>query len=105
MTTEFRRDTDIVGGPSIEDVRQETAAVKAQYMDAQQQRTIDSAVGEATAALEELEARLDAIEARLEHARRDQYLGALKAQLSRPVKAHELDAGHRHYLFGKGGPE
>ena len=100
MTIEMRRDADIVR------MCGEAAAIKKQYTDAQEQRTIDAAVGEVTAALRGVEARVDALEARLEQARRDQYLGALKAQLSQPVKAYQLDdrplrnANTRRYIFG-----
>lgn len=93
MTIEFRRDADVVAVRSIEDVRQETAAVKSQYMDAQQQRTIDAAVGEVMAALQGLAARLDALEARQEKARRDEQLEALRTHLARPVLGGELDSG------------
>jgi hypothetical protein len=86
------------------DVRHDTAVIKKQYMDAQQQRTIDAAVGEVMAALRDLEARLDALEARREKARQDEALEALRARLSRPVKAYELDETasilRRHPLFG-----
>jgi hypothetical protein len=98
MTIEQRRDADIV--------RQcgETAAIKKQYMDAQQQRTIDAAVGKVLDALEAAEARIDAIEARLEQARQDERLGPIRAFLSRPVQAYELDETasicRRYPLFG-----
>jgi len=89
MTIEHRHDADLT---FVKDT------------DEQQQRTIAAAVGKALAAIKSLEARADALEARLEQARQDQYLGALKAQLSRPVLAYELDETasilRRRPLFG-----
>ena len=85
MTTEQRRDADIL--------RQcgETATFKKQYMDAQQQRTIDAAVGKVRDAIKAVEARIDALEARRAKARQDARLGPLRAYFSRPVQAYELD--------------
>ncbi len=98
MTIEQRRDADIV--------RQcgETTAIKKQYMDAQEQRTIDAAVGKVRAAIKSLEARIDALEARQAKARQDARLGPLRAYFSRPVKAYELDETasllRRYPIFG-----
>lgn len=98
MTIEQRRDADIV--------RQcgDATAIKAQYTDAQQQRTIDAEVGKVLDALKAVEARIDAIEARQEKARQDAPLEALKAYIRRPVQAYELDETasilRRHPLFG-----
>ena len=85
MTIEQRRDADII--------RQcgETATFKKQYTDAQEQRTIDAAVGKVRDAVKALEARIDALEARQAKARQDARLGPLRAYLSRPVQAYELD--------------
>ena len=98
MTIEQRRDADII--------RQcgEAAAIKRQYTDAQEQRTINAAVGQVLDAIKAVEARIDAIEAQQEKARQDERLEPIRAFLSRPVQAYELDETasicRRYPLFG-----
>ena len=98
MTIEQRRDTDIVR------MCGETTAIKKQYMDAQEQRTIDAAVGKVLGAIKAMEARIDALEARRAKARQDARLGPLRAYFSRPVQAYELDETasllRRYPIFG-----
>jgi hypothetical protein len=104
MTIEQRRDADIIAELSTGDVRRETATFKKQYMDAQEQRTIDAAVGKVLATIKAVEARIDALEARQAKARQDERLGPLRTFLSRPVQAYELDETasicRRYPLFG-----